>query len=134
MGYLMIQIWTTFIKTTIKYKFTIIWIGIICALLLMPSKNIHQTEIKIKHFDKIVHFGLFSILALIITYEAIKNKKKQKLLLTFVYIFIFALSTEILQKIFTSSRQFDHTDILADMLGFILTYLFLKIYTKTKSL
>ncbi|MBN2664708.1 MAG: VanZ family protein [Bacteroidales bacterium] len=107
----------------LKLKYSIIWSLFILTLLLLPSNELPTNNLHIKHLDKIAHFGIFAILAIINFYEIRKTKKRYKLLKISTLIFLFALSTEILQIICTKYRQFDAFDIIADLTGYHISLL-----------
>lgn len=128
----MTQIWTIYMTKTLKFKYSIIWSLIILTLLLIPSNNLPKNDLNIKHLDKIAHFGIFAILAIINFFEIKRTKKKQNFYKIFALIFLFALSTELLQQLITKDRHFDYLDITADLLGYAISIILLKKLYKNK--
>lgn len=70
----------------------VIWISIIFILCAMPDEDIPDPHLNIPHLDKVVHFGMFFILALLINlplelHTAIPPKRIYTIavLITFVY-------------------------------------------------
>ncbi len=115
-----------------KIKFSIIWIFIIITLILLPSKDLPSTNLKIKNLDKIVHFSLFGILAILNFWEVKKYNLKIKSHTLIISAFIFSFLTEISQLLFTTTRHFDLLDIIADNVGYISLYLIIFYLNKYK--
>ena len=78
----------------------IIWILIIFILCAMPSEDIPDPHLDIPHLDKVIHFGMFFILSLLIILTA----------------FIYGGLIEILQHYFFN-RGGDVWDLAADIAG-----------------
>lgn len=97
----------------------IMWAAIIFALCAMPGKNIPDPGVNIPHLDKVVHFGLFFVMSLLIRnafeYEA---KRSLRLICLFCIIFAFAYGgvLELLQHYFFN-RTGDWLDLLTDVAG-----------------
>ncbi len=113
------------ITKTLKYKLTILWSILIIFLLLIPTSEITKPKIIIPYFDKIIHFGIFSIWGIIFQLE---NKTKHRIPPTIILGAGFAISTELMQKYLTTTRTFDYLDILADLTGIILSVIVFEIY------
>lgn len=111
---------THYIKILLKYKKTIIYIILIFIACLIPSSPEHKPKILIPNFDKIVHFTMFFGLSVVYSIENIRKKKLFNILIISI---LTALSTEISQKLFTTTRTFDVLDIAADLTGAIIGYL-----------
>lgn len=97
----------------------IMWAGIIFTLCAMPGKDIPDPGVDIPHLDKVVHFGLFFVMSLLIRntfeYEA---KCSIRLIRLFCILFAFAYGgiLELLQHYFFN-RTGDWLDLLADAAG-----------------
>ena len=98
------------------------WALLILVLCLMPGKDLPSVDIV--DFDKLVHFGIYVILALMMYYGwkkqssflSLHYKTMTKILiLTFSYGFV----VEILQELLTTDRHFDLLDALANSTGAI---------------
>jgi len=111
-----------------KYKFTILWTLVILILVLLPSNSIKKPKIIIENLDKIVHFILFTILSFFVQLES--KKEKYLSLSVLIFIITFAISTEILQFVFTTTRKFELLDIFADISGIPFGYIFVIINSK----
>ena len=106
-----------------KYNIaSILWALFILALCLLPGKDL--PTIPILNFDKLVHFSIYAILALMMFYGWKKqdlfpalhrNTIARILILTSLYGF----AVEVMQEIFTSDRHFDLFDALANSSGAI---------------
>jgi VanZ family protein len=107
----------------------VVWALIIIILSVIPTNEIssHMWTI-VPYEDKIMHFifyGIFSFLlirALIIYYK--KSRPVWLLALaTFVIIFLFGMTLELVQAKFTSYRQGDIIDMIANLTGCIFAIL-----------
>lgn len=99
-----------------KYKFTILAMIVILIPLLMPVPEIdidiaEQSINNFEYIDKIVHIFIFFILSLITFKE-----KGEKTLKCMLVLCLYALLTEILQKL-TGYRSFELYDVVADIIG-----------------
>lgn len=111
-----------------------IWIIVIFILCAMPSEDIPSSGINIPHLDKVVHFGMFFILSVLIRWEfeywGHWNLKT-------IYIFVIGISflyggtLEIFQHYFFN-RQGDVWDLLADIAGGVTGCLLYPIVRKLK--
>ncbi len=120
----------------LKYNFlSIFWAALILVLCLMPGKDL--PSITIFEFDKIIHFIIYVLLALLMYYGWRKqdsftslhqNTFMKILLITSCYGF----AVEIMQELFTADRHFDIFDALANSTGAVAGSL-LAIYFKSKS-
>lgn len=99
------------------------WALIIIILSVMPTNELNSQMLSIVPYeDKILHFvfyGIFSFLlirALLIYY---KNSRPSWLLAlaTFIIIFLFGMTLEIIQDKFTSYRQGDVLDMVFNLGG-----------------
>jgi len=119
---------------TFSMIFKIFWKPVVWALIIITLSVIPTNEISnhmwtiVPYEDKIMHFifyGIFSFLlirSLIIYY-----KKSQSVwllaLVTFIIIFLFGMTLEIVQAKFTSYRQGDIIDMMANLTGCIFAIL-----------
>jgi len=116
-----------------KYWLSIIWSIIIIIFCSLPSSNLPRNRmINIPHLDKILHFGIYFILSLLILYETkIKTGKNKKIfILTGLFSFVLGLLIEIEQQYLISSRTGDLYDLLADILGSITGIFFFVFLTR----
>ena len=83
--------------------------------------------------DKIFHFCAYSLLACTWYFTLIYRFNKQKItsiLIVTVCAALFGTLVEVLQKVLTNTRVFDIDDIVANVLGVLLTALILLFNTK----
>ena len=105
----------------LKYNtLSIAWALLILVLCLMPGKDL--PTVNILNFDKLAHFSIYLLLALMLYYGWKKqdsflslhsNTIIKILLITSIYGFV----VEILQELLTSDRHFDIFDALANAIG-----------------
>ncbi len=105
----------------LKYNaLSILWAILILALCLLPGKDL--PSFTIFEFDKIVHFGIYVVLALLMYYGWNKqntfpslqeNTITKILIITFTYGF----AVEVAQELLTADRHFDILDALANAGG-----------------
>ena len=115
-----------------------IWIAIIFILCTMPSKDIPKSGFEIPHLDKVVHFGLFFILSLLLltTFKLHSSfTKKQSYFIVFLIALGFGGTIEILQQEFFN-RACEFGDLVADTMGGVASFFFfpfIKGFLKIKS-
>lgn len=110
-----------FCSYCMNYKFTLVVVILILTAILMPGESV--PEVGISGIDKIVHFGMFFTLTLVFHMEYFKNKGQLPVgIYTFVTLFIFAGSTEVMQ-LFASNRSMDGMDLCADTIGIVVSML-----------
>lgn len=126
-------------KYFISYIWAIVWAIIMIILLLIPSNELPDVdELELfPGFDKVVHMGIFFILAVLLYWEAAmksqwKRNKWNTVLKVVLSTVIFAFLTEEAQRL-VSSRSTDIIDFFADCIGIgMATFAFLLIYKRPK--
>lgn len=120
-----------------NYIWAIIWAIVMLTLLLLPSKNFEIERVTFyEGFDKMVHCGIFFILAILLYWEAIlKSKRKinkwNSIAKVVTSTIIFAFATEAAQQYLSPTRTADFWDIFADVTGIgMATFAFLFLYNK----
>jgi VanZ family protein len=97
----------------------IFWTGVILFLSLENAKNIPQ--INIPYLDKVIHSGfhfVFTILwFLYLKKKFISSKNVQLLVFTIFGSFVLGIAIELMQQYFTTTRNGDVFDILANLFG-----------------
>ena len=96
------------------------WTSVIFILLAMPTSGVDGSGLfNIPHFDKVIHFGLFLVLAFFWG-VFFTNKKLEKQNATLLIVILlgsgFGLGMEYYQKFFTL-RSFSYWDAVADAVG-----------------
>lgn len=109
------------LKSFIKYNLaSALWALLILVLCLMPGKDL--PSVTILEFDKLVHFVIYLLLALLMYY----GWKKQDLFLSLhqhtvvkilIITFAYGFAVEVIQELFTADRHFDILDALANSTG-----------------
>lgn len=107
----------------LNYWKSIIWTIVILMATTIPSNSIPKDLLlNIPHFDKLVHFGLFFILATFLLSESNKLRKQEGLtryaiLVAIIVSTIYGLIIELVQYLFLPSRSGSLYDFVANVLG-----------------
>ena len=111
----------------------ILWAIVIFVLCSVPGDSLpHTSMVSIPYFDKMVHFGLFFIMGILLISEL---KYQTKLgtfsitLIIFAIVAVYGGTIEILQEHFFINRSGDFWDLCADIAGGVCSvpmYAFLK--------
>lgn len=99
----------------------IIWALVIFILCAMPSESVPDPHLNIPHLDKVVHFGMFFIMAIFLCSELhyqTRLRINTIFWITVVFSFIYGGLIEILQATYFQ-RGGEWGDLLADVLGAI---------------
>jgi VanZ family protein len=109
----------------IKNKFSILVALIILYLSLASAHTFDKVpEFNIPYFDKVVHFGMYFGLMLMITIENRKSIKSIKQLFITGFIPLsYGILIEILQSAITMTRNGSFYDALADYAGILISIL-----------
>lgn len=94
----------------------LLWILVIFALCAMPPQDVPEPGIEIPHLDKVVHFGMFFIMSLLICYRFERPSLKSIYGIAIGFSFLYGGLIEILQHYFFN-RGGDVWDLLADVAG-----------------
>lgn len=100
----------------------IVWAIVIFILCTLPGQDLPDPHLNIPHLDKIVHFGMFFIMALLLCNELEYQTRfslRKIFLISVSVIFLYGGIIEILQKYFFN-RSGDVLDLLADVAGGII--------------
>jgi VanZ family protein len=104
----------------IKNNFRSVAIALIIFYLsITESNNLKAPRfLDIPNIDKIVHFGMYFTLMFVIVYERrYISEKKRNIYLLGLIPFIYGLVMELIQGLFTKSRNADLFDVLFNTLG-----------------
>ena len=116
----------------VRYWKSTSWTVIILLATTLPSSSIPKTSLlKIPHFDKIVHFVLFFVLALLLISEFNTLRQEGKLTRLSIVIAIsvsvvYGLIIELLQYYLLTTRSGNLYDFAANVLGAIVAVLLYK--------
>jgi VanZ family protein len=114
----------------------IAWFFFVLVLMCLPGKDIPNIEVV--YFDKLVHTGVFGLLAILFCWpfynSTFNNKERLQYFIKIAFaVSLWGLTTEFIQKYFISGRAFDLRDWAADSIGALIAYLFCKkVFTKTE--
>ena len=104
----------------------IAWFFLVLILICLPGDDLPKAEnwMSAIYFDKWVHMGLFSILAFLFMLpfcnRDVSDETKQiAILKVALATCIWGLTTELIQKFYIPSRDFDLLDWAADSLGIV---------------
>lgn len=103
-----------------------LWVAFIYVLLTMPNKDIPQAGfLDVIYFDKWVHAGLFAVLTFLFSWPFRKLYPLQHRLFISIAVLalLYGIAMEYVQKYFTTDRDFDINDMLADGFGCLIGYI-----------
>lgn len=108
-----------------QYKFSILLAIVIAMLSLVPGKSVpFNSFFSIPYFDKIVHFSMYGALGFVALMESRRTRQFSLFhLLILVGIFFLSGLIEILQATVAANRGAEWTDLLANLLGLLASYL-----------
>ena len=104
---------------------------ILIILSLVPIPDLGLPRFKLLEFDKLIHFIMYFIFALIWGLK-IENFLERKMEIS-AYLILFGLGLEILQHVLPFGRYFDLGDFVANSIG-VLFGVFILYYLKKKLL
>ena len=104
---------------------------ILIILSLVPIPDLGLPRFKLLEFDKLIHFIMYLIFALIWGLK-IENFLERKMEIS-AYLILFGLVLEILQHVLPFGRYFDLCDLVANSIG-VLFGVFILYYLKKKLL
>ncbi len=107
-----------------------LWTLLIFYLCLDDSPNVPKINIQYK--DKVVHFIFYFVFVYFWT-KSIKNKNLNYLLMVLFLAITTGITIEFLQENYTSHRTFDWYDILANTLGAIACFIYVKKFYAIKN-
>jgi VanZ family protein len=118
-----------------KFMPGIAWFFLILIAVCIPGKNLPKVDnwlIKID-YDKLIHVGLFAVLAYLFMYPIAKSSLPAKekwhyFIKIAIATIIWGITTELIQKFFIPGRSFSLADWLADSIGGVVALIFCKKY------
>ncbi len=111
-----------------KYVYVSLWVIVVIVLSLMPKSSLGIERVKLfKHSDKIVHFIMYAVLAIlsIMAFKKGKNCRADCLAIISISSLSLGVIMEFLQEYLEIGRTFDTFDILANAAGVIFVIIFL---------
>jgi hypothetical protein len=116
----------------------IAWFFVVLTLICLPADDIPEPPgwfewMKLIRIDKLVHSGIFALLSFLFIWPIAKSgllpKEKWNYILRITLaVCIWGLTTELIQKFFIPTRQFDLVDWAADCIGALIALLFSRKY------
>jgi VanZ family protein len=110
----------------INFVLPAIWTIVIYVLLTMPDNDIPRFPfLSVIYFDKWVHAGLFAMLTFLFSWPFSKLYPARHRLFVSIAVLalLYGIAMEYVQKYFTSDRDFDINDMLADGFGCLVGYI-----------
>lgn len=121
----------------LKYWKSILVTAVICYLSFAQPNNFEKIpRFQVEYLDKIVHFIMYFVLAMVLLYDRQKNTKQRKYSSTIIILIVFPVLIggiiEIAQYQWFYPRTGEWTDWLADILGVSLAALVVFLINKFK--
>ncbi len=116
----------------------IIWLGVVLTLVMIPGKELPESEFLFKiNFDKFVHVGIFGLLAVLFCWPFYKTnidskKKIRYFIIIALLTSVFGYCTELMQKYWAEGRTYDLMDWLADSTGALGAFVFCRMFFISK--
>lgn len=110
----------------IVYRFFCLGFFVLATASFLAELNGHRIIVGFAHFDKVVHFGIFALLAALL-WKGFKLAP----LSAFILLGIYGGGIELVQHYFTR-RQGDWYDFAADMAGVVSFYLVRSLWHKIR--
>lgn len=107
----------------IQFWKPILWLAIIAKLSLMAGNKLPSVPV-VLHMDKLVHAGMYFVLAFLLSRPVLRTGIKRPYLWIVVFCLVTGLLIEILQKYYAYHRSGSLLDELANITGAILGILF----------
>jgi VanZ family protein len=115
-----------------RYFYPLIWYGLIIYASVTPSNKLPEFKL-FPHFDKVVHFGIYFGLAVLLTAALVqKAKYMRSYFWAGVFSFASGVAFEIIQKFLTTTRSGEMADIVFNTLGTVVGLLFYHFAIKGK--
>ena len=115
-----------------QYWKTIIWLYVILFLSTIQVSQLPKASLfTIPHFDKMVHFTLYFILASVWLIDDFKKRlefNKKILFLIVLSSVAYGVIMEIVQKVIVQNRDGDFFDALANAMGVAIAFLLFRYY------
>ena len=112
---------------------TVFWTGLVAYLCLANSESLPSVEVL--QFDKLGHFTFhFGITTLWFLFwkTTFRNENKYALLKAFLFSFFFGVAIELMQHYFTTTRNGDVLDVVANTNGSLIAVLTIYIFSRLK--
>jgi VanZ family protein len=118
-------------KRALTHLKLVAWIIVIGILCFTPGDELNKVHINIPYFDKIVHFGMFFILASLIKGLYWKNHISSKVFYYYITLaVVYGVIIEIVQALWINMRSGDFVDWLFDCTGIALAVITFRLWPK----
>ena len=117
------------IHQSIRFILVILYVGCIAALSLLPPQDFPKIPV-FEGFDKVVHFMMYFILSLLLSWAVKTEQKYMRLFLIIPVTIGWGIFMEIMQYEMHLGRSFDIFDILANSAGVCVGVLLYVIVTR----
>lgn len=104
-----------------SYLTAIVFTITVAVLCFMPGNNLPNAPFL--NFDKLVHVGIFSVLAFFWMYPNSVHKSNWWLTVSAFFLVLYGILIELIQHFFIYGRSGDFWDALADAVGVIIVFL-----------
>ncbi len=104
------------ISQSVRFILVILYVGCIVALSLLPPQDFPKLPV-FEGFDKVVHFMMYFILSLLLSWAVKAEQKYMRLFLIIPVTIGWGIFMEIMQYEMHLGRSFDFYDILANSTG-----------------
>ena len=98
----------------------VIWMSIMFVLSILPSGNASKISfLQIPYIDKLMHASCHFVIVmlLLLDYQSKKHDYKNSIITTISIAFLYGIAVEMSQKLFTTTRFFEISDIFANVIG-----------------
>lgn len=100
------------------------------VLSLLPKSSLPEMKLDIPYMDKLIHFGMYFILLVIISWESGETDPKSLVFRGLMLVLLLSICTEAAQRFFFAGRSFEILDIVANIIGSISGIYFFRIILK----
>lgn len=115
-----------------RHIYPVIWFGLIAYASVTPSRNFPELKL-FPHFDKVVHFGIYFVLAILLTAAFLKGERyKRSYFFSGLASAFTGISFELVQKYLTIDRSGAIDDIAANTIGVLAGIAFYHLLIKGK--
>jgi len=122
-----LTVYNIIITDFFQYWKTIVWLTIVFFLSTMTVPDVSSVPlVNIPHFDKIIHFSMYFILATLWMLDDFKKTKAFRmfnLIIIMIFSISYGLLMEVVQQIIVQDRTGDILDVLANTIGVIIAIL-----------
>lgn len=121
-------------KTGVFFK-SGVWMLCVLVLSVLPGSSLDSvSSMLFPHFDKIVHFGMYFTMTVLVlqAFRKVRISFLQSAIYTFFISFAYGLLMEFFQEIFTRKRTGEIWDLLANLSGIILAILIFRLLNKNR--